>query len=65
MRLGKIGLEVERLAVAGYGLLQSAKVPERIAEVVMRFSQIWRNTKRIMVVGDRLLQPAKALERKA
>jgi len=40
VRLGVIGLEGERLAVTGNGLIQFPQVPERIAEVVVRLGVI-------------------------
>ena len=40
MRLGKVGIEGERLVVAGQGLLRFAKVLECIAEIVVGLGKI-------------------------
>jgi len=52
VRLGVIGIEAERLAVAGDGFIQMSKLSERTAEVVVRLGVIGIEGERLAVTGN-------------
>ena len=55
VRLGKIRLDGERLAVAGNGILQLPQVLERTAEVVVRVGKIGLDGEGLVVAGNGLV----------
>ena len=52
MRIGIIRLDDQGVIVACNGLIQLAKVPQRIAQVIVRLDVIWFDGERLSVAGD-------------
>ena len=55
VRVGVIGLDGERLAVAGDSLIQPPQILERITKVVVRLGEIGLDGESLLVAGDGLV----------
>ena len=56
MGLGVVGLEPDRLAVFGDGLVELALVSQGVAEVVVGLGVVGLEPDRLAVFGDRLVE---------